>query len=162
MGSTHRFDAVVTWTGNQGSGTSSYRAYSRNHDISGDGKSAVVAGSSDPAFRGDKTRYSPEDLLIASLAACHMLWVLHLCAEAKITVVEYVDGASGTMTLNVDGSGQFQEVVLRPRITVVEAGREAELMAVNKKAHALCFIARSVNFPVRHEPKVVVQDRVIG
>lgn len=162
MVSTHRFDAVVTWTGNLGTGTSSYRAYSRNHEIGGEGKSALVAGSSDPAFRGDKTRYSPEDLLIASLAACHMLWVLHLCAEAKITVVEYVDAASGTMTLNADGSGQFEEVVLRPRMTVLEGGREDDLIAVNKKAHGLCFIARSVNFPVRHEPTVVVQDRVIG
>ena len=158
----HRFDAVVTWTGNQGSGTSSYRAYSRNHEISGEGKSAVVAGSSDPAFRGDKTRYSPEDLVVASLASCHMLWVLHLCAEAKITIVEYVDAASGTMTLNADGSGQFAEVVLRPRITVLEAEREDDLIAVNKKAHSLCFIARSVNFPVRHEATVVVQNRVIG
>jgi organic hydroperoxide reductase OsmC/OhrA len=155
MGSTHRFEAVVTWTGNQGTGTSSYRAYSRNHEISGEGKSAVVAGSSDPAFRGDKSRYSPEDLLIASLAACHMLWVLHLCAEAKITVTEYVDAATGTMALNADGSGQFEEVVLRPRITVREADRDDDVMAANRKAHALCFIARSVTFPVRHEPTVV-------
>ncbi len=83
-----------------------------------------------------------------------MLWVLHLCAEAKITVVEYVDTASGTMALNADGSGQFSEVVLRPRITVLDSGREEDLRAVNEKAHRLCFIARSVNFPVRHEPTV--------
>ena len=160
MATTHRFDAVVTWTGNQGTGTSSYRSYSRNHEIGGVAKSSVVAGSSDPAFRGDKTRYSPEDLIVGSLAACHMLWVLHLCAEAKITVVEYVDTAAGTMTLNADGSGQFAEVVLRPRITVVEPGREDDVMAVNEKAHGLCFIARSVNFPVRHEPTIVVQNQL--
>jgi organic hydroperoxide reductase OsmC/OhrA len=87
-----------------------------------------------------------------------MLWVLHLCAEAKITVVEYVDTASGTMALNADGSGQFSEVVLRPRITVLGAGRDTDLQAVNEKAHRLCFIARSVNFPVRHEPTVVVRN----
>ena len=86
-----------------------------------------------------------------------MLWVLHLCAEAKITVVDYVDTASGTMTLNPDGSGQFSEVVLRPHITMMQAGREADIAAINEKAHHLCFIARSVNFPVRHEPTVVVR-----
>jgi organic hydroperoxide reductase OsmC/OhrA len=151
----HRFDATVTWTGNLGTGTSSYRAYSRNHEISGEGK-PVVPGSSDPAFRGDRSRYSPEDLLVAGLAACHMLWMLHLCAEAKVTIVEYVDNAFGTMQLNADGSGQFSEVMLRPRIVIREAGREADVMALNARAHALCFIARSVNFPVRHEPTVLV------
>ena len=160
MGTVHHFEATVTWTGNQGTGTSTYRAYSRNYEITGDGKSAAIAGSSTPVFRGDKTRYNPEDLLIASLSACHMLWVLHLCAEAKITVVEYVDTASGTMALNADGSGQFSEVVLRPRITVLESARDADVRAANEKAHGLCFIARSVNFPVRHEPTVVVHQDV--
>jgi organic hydroperoxide reductase OsmC/OhrA len=157
MTSVHHFEATVTWTGNQGTGTSTYRAYSRNYEVTGDGKSAGIAGSSAPAFRGDKTRYNPEDLLVASLSACHMLWVLHLCAEAKITVVDYVDAASGTMTVNPDGSGQFSDVVLRPRITVLEADRDADLLAINEKSHRLCFIARSVNFPVRHEPTVVVK-----
>jgi organic hydroperoxide reductase OsmC/OhrA len=157
MASVHHFESTVTWTGNQGTGTSTYRTYSRNYEITGEGKSAVIPGSSAPAFRGDKTRYNPEDLLIASLSACHMLWVLHLCAEAKITVVEYVDTASGTMTLNPDGSGQFSEVVLRPRITVVEAGRDDDVRGVNTKAHRLCFVARSVNFPVRHEATNVVK-----
>ena len=160
MAPIHHFTATVTWTGNQGTGTSTYRAYSRNYEVMGDGKSATIAGSSAPAFRGDKSRYNPEDLIIASLSACHMLWVLHLCAEAKITVVEYVDAASGTMTLNPDGSGQFSEVVLRPRITVMEAGREADLAAINERAHQLCFIARSVNFPVGHEPTVVVHSGI--
>ena len=154
----HHFELTVTWTGNQGTGTSTYRAYSRNYEVMGDGKSAGIAGSSAPAFRGDKSRYNPEDLLIASLSACHMLWVLHLCAEAKITVVEYVDSASGTMALNADGSGQFSEVVLRPRITVIETGREDDIRAINVKSHSLCFIARSVNFPVRHDPTIVVRQ----
>jgi organic hydroperoxide reductase OsmC/OhrA len=158
MASVHHFAATVTWTGNQETGTSTYRAYSRNHEVSGDGKLVVIPGSSDPAFRGDKSRYSPEDLLVASLSACHMLWVLHLCAEAKITVVEYIDTASGIMALNPDGSGQFSEVVLRPRITVLESGREEDVLTVNEKAHRLCFIARSVNFPVRHEPTVLVRS----
>jgi organic hydroperoxide reductase OsmC/OhrA len=154
----HRFDATVTWTGNQGTGTSTYRAYSRNYEVLGGGKSAKIDGSSAPAFRGDKSRYNPEDLLIASISACHMLWVLHLCAEANITVVEYVDTASGTMALNPDGSGQFSEVVLRPRITVMETGRESDVAAINERAHHLCFIARSVNFPVRNEPTLEVKQ----
>lgn len=158
MPSVHRFEATVTWTGNQGTGTSTYRTYSRSHEISGSAKAAAIAGSSDPAFRGDKARYSPEDLLVGALAACHMLWVLHLCAEAKITVVDYVDTASGTMAINPDGSGQFSGVVLRPRITVLEASREEDVRAVNDKAHNLCFIARSVNFPVSHHPVVVVRQ----
>lgn len=157
MAPVHHFEATVTWTGNQGTGTSTYRAYSRNYQITGDGKSAAIAGSSAPAFRGDKSRYNPEDLLIASLSACHMLWVLHLCAEARITVVEYVDTASGTMALNPDDSGQFSEVVLRPQITVLEAGRDDDVREVNAKAHRLCFVARSVNFPVRHEATIVVK-----
>jgi organic hydroperoxide reductase OsmC/OhrA len=161
MATIHHFDATVTWTGNQGTGTNTYRTYSRNHEISGGGKADVIAGSSDPAFRGDKARYSPEDLLVGALASCHMLWVLHLCAEAKITVVDYVDTASGAMTINPDGSGQFSEVVLRPRITVMEAGRDADLVAINGKAHHLCFIARSVNFPVSHQPVVVVRQSQI-
>jgi organic hydroperoxide reductase OsmC/OhrA len=156
MASIHHFEATVTWTGNQGTGTSTYRAYSRNYEVMGDGKSAMIPGSSAPAFRGDKSRYNPEDLIIASLSACHMLWVLHLCAEAKITVVEYVDTASGTMVLNPDGSGQFSEVVLRPRITVMETGRQADVAAINERAHQLCFIARSVNFPVKHDATVAV------
>ena len=158
MSANHQFEATVTWTGNQGAGTSTYRAYSRSHEISGSAKPAAIAGSSDPAFRGDKTRYSPEDLLVGALAACHMLWVLHLCAEAKITVVDYVDTAAGSMAINPDGSGQFSEVVLRPRITVMEAGRDADVVAINGKAHHLCFIARSVNFPVSHQPVVVVRQ----
>ena len=47
----------------------------------------MIAGSADPAFRGDRTRYNPEDLLVASLAACHMLWYLHLAADAGVVVV---------------------------------------------------------------------------
>ena len=156
MASAHRFETVVTWTGNLGSGTSSYRAYSRDHQIAGPQKLAPIPGSSDPAFRGDRARYNPEELTVAALSACHMLWVLHLCAEAGITVVEYVDQGEGTMALNPDGSGQFAEVVLHPRITIREPGREADVGAVNDEAHAMCFIARSVNFPVRHQATVVV------
>jgi organic hydroperoxide reductase OsmC/OhrA len=142
---------TTRWTGNSGSGTSSYRAYSRNHELSADGKATAIAGSSDPLFRGDGARYSPEELLVASLSACHMLWVLHLCAEAGITVTDYTDDATGTMIEDEDGGGRFTSVVLRPVLTIEDEG-DRGLDEVHRRAHELCFIARSMAFPVTVEP----------
>lgn len=147
----HTYALSVRWTGNLGPGTSGYRDYARDHVIEAPGKPAI-SGSSDPAFRGDASRYNPEELLVASLSACHMLWFLHLCSDAGIVVVDYSDAASGTMSENVDGSGEFTEVTLRPKATLADPAREAEAHALHQRARALCFIARSVRFPVRHEP----------
>src|SRR6201996_2477687 len=94
----HRYKIATCWTGNLGAGTSAYTAYSRNHELSAPGKNGAILGSSDPAFRGDASRYNPEELLLASLSSCHMLWYLHLCSEAGVSVLEYEDEASGTMT----------------------------------------------------------------
>lgn len=149
----HSFNVTTTWTGNRGSGTSTYRSYGRDHDIAADGKISSIPGSSTPVFRGDKERYNPEELLIASLSACHMLWFLHLCADAGIVVTEYRDDAQGTMQLNADGSGQFNDVVLRPVVRIADASRAAAIAGLHHRAHDLCFIARSVNFPVRCEPR---------
>lgn len=113
---------------------------------------APIAGSSDPAFRGDAARYNPEELLVASLSACHMLWYLHLCSDAGIVVTSYDDAASGTMAEHADGSGEFTEVTLRPRVAIAEGSRQGEAETLHGRAHALCFIARSVRFPVRIEP----------
>jgi len=148
----HHFTITTTWTGNRGTGTSSYRAYARDHHISSGGKLAEIPCSSSPAFRGDSARYNPEELMIASLSACHMLWFLHLCADAGIAVHEYRDDADGTMQLNPDGSGQFSQVVLRPTVRLGDSSRAAETPALHERAHHLCFIARSVNFPVLCEP----------
>ncbi len=142
------------WTGNLGPGTSDYRAYKRDHELCAAGKSAAIPGSSDPLFRGDASRYNPEELLVASLSACHMLWVLHLCAEAGIVITEYSDDAEGEMVENADGSGQFARVVLRPRMTITDGQRSAEAAAIHGRAHELCFIARSVNFPVECFPEI--------
>ena len=150
----HRFAASLRWTGNLGTGTSAYGAYSRNHEISGAGKAAAIAGSSDAAFRGDASRYNPEELLVASLSACHMLWMLHLCADAGIAITEYADDASGEMALDAGGAGQFTSVTLRPRMTIADAARVGEAMALHERAHELCFIARSVNFSVACEAAV--------
>lgn len=148
----HRFTISLKWTGNRGTGTSDYRSYGRQHEIAAMGKSLAIPASSTPVFRGDKDRYNPEELLIGSLSGCHMLWFLHLCAQAGIRVTAYDDEAEGTMTLNADGSGQFSEVVLRPRVRYEEEPPREQVEALHHRSHELCFIARSVNFPVLCEP----------
>ena len=147
----HRYAVTVVWTGNTGAGTASYRGYERAHLVSGPGK-PDIAGSSDPAFRGDPGRWNPEELLVASLAACHQLWFLHLATEAGLVVTAYEDAAEGVMVEEPDGAGRFASVTLHPRVTV--AGGDAELVpALHERAHAMCFVARSVGFPVRAEPE---------
>ncbi|HET9656513.1 MAG TPA: OsmC family protein [Kineosporiaceae bacterium] len=151
----HSYRTVVTWTGNQGTGTSTYRAYGRDHVVSAEGPPPIEA-TADPAFRGDPARWNPEQLLVASLSQCHLLWYLHLCAADGVVVTAYVDRASGTMRDTGD-SGRFTEVVLRPEVTVTEADMTERAIALHADAHRACFIANSVNFPVRHEPSVVVR-----
>jgi organic hydroperoxide reductase OsmC/OhrA len=151
-GKRHHYPVRMTWTGNTGAGTRDYRGYERAHEYSVPGK-PVIPGSSDPAFRGDGTRYNPEELLVMSLSSCHMLWFLHLAAEAGVIVTAYEDDASGTMVETADTGGHFVEVVLRPRVTVASGGDEARSKALHERAHHLCFIANSVNFPVRCEPR---------
>lgn len=147
----HSYAVTVTWTGNTGTGTSGYRNYERSYEISASGKSAIP-GSSDPAFRGDPARWNPEDLLVASLSACHKLWYLHLCAEAGVVVEAYVDEAVGVMEESTDGGGQFIEVILKPRVRIAPGCDQTKALALHHAAHAKCFIARSVNFPVKCEP----------
>ncbi len=147
----HSYTATITWTGNRGSGTSAYTAYDRNHLISVAGK-PDIPGSSDPVFRGDASRYNPEDSFVAAISACHMLWYLHLCAVNNIIVEKYSDKATGIMVENADGSGQFAEVVLHPEVTIRNAEGKEKALALHADAHRMCFLARSVNFPVRHQP----------
>jgi organic hydroperoxide reductase OsmC/OhrA len=145
----YHFTASLCWTGAGSAGTAAYDAYSREHLIEIEGK-PPLRGSSAPAFRGDPGRHNPEDLLLASLAACHMLWYLHLAAEAGIVVTAYRDRASATMAMK-DGRMRFTEVTLRPEVTVLEGDPE-QALALHGAANRACFIANSVNFPVRHEP----------
>ena len=155
MAREHVYNITVQWTGNQGSGTSAYNAYSRDHIIEASDK-PPIEGSSDPAFRGNFSRYNPEDLLVASLSACHMLWYLHLCAEAGIIVISYVDEAEGVMEEVKGGSGRFVRVTLRPKV-MVEAGADlGRAESLHHEASRKCFIANSVNFPVAHEPALEV------
>lgn len=147
------FNTSLVWNGANGTGTTSYTAYSRNHTISGNGKPGIP-GSSDPVFRGDGSRYNPEELLIASLSSCHMLWYLHLCSEAGVIVTAYTDNATGTMSEDNTGNGRFTEVTLNPVVTVKEKTMEAKALELHHKAHEKCFIANSCNFPVLHKPTV--------
>ena len=155
MSRTHSYRTVVTWTGNKGTGTSGYRDYSRDTELAADGR-PVIPASSEPLFRGDPSRWNPELLLVASLSQCHMLWYLHLCAVNDVVVTAYTDTAHGTMTES--GAGRFTEVVLRPKITVTDAGMIDQATSLHSEANAMCFIANSVNFPVLHEPEITVQS----
>lgn len=150
MSKQHIYTLTTQWTGNTGTGTSAYRAYERAHEIQKEGKPEIFL-SSDPSFRGDATRYNPEELLLASLSSCHMLWYLHLCSEAGVVVVDYIDNASGIMKETEDGGGYFTEVTLYPEVTVSDISMIDMATALHQKAHSFCFIARSVNFPVRHQ-----------
>jgi len=154
MPKTHRYSVVVEWTGNTGSGTSGYRNYERRYEISAGTRKPAIPGSSDPAFRGDPARWNPEELLVASLSACHKLWYLHLSADAGIVVLAYVDQAEGVMEESPDGSACFTRVILHPRVTVAAGTDTAKAHELHAAAHAKCFIARSVNFPVEHAPEI--------
>lgn len=154
----HQFQITTTWTGNSGAGTSGYAAYSRNHEYQARGKSVTLPGSSSPEFRGDGTRYNPEELLVGAISSCHMLWMLHLCADAGIVVTAYRDQAEGEMAEHPDGAGEFTRVVLRPHMTISDAARAAEVAALHDRARELCFIARSVRFPVEHEPVITAAN----
>jgi organic hydroperoxide reductase OsmC/OhrA len=149
----HDYRISVRWTGNLGTGTSAYTAYSRNHEIESANKPPIAA-SSDPSFRGDRSRYNPEELLVASLSSCHMLWFLHLCAVAGVVVSDYEDHASGIMEEQSNGSGHFVEVVLHPKVTLI-SGDPMLCSGLHERAHEFCFIANSVNFPVRCEPETI-------
>jgi organic hydroperoxide reductase OsmC/OhrA len=151
----HRYALTVRWTGNLGAGTAAYRGYSRDHDVEIPGL-PVLRGSADPAFHGDRNRYNPEQLLLAALSQCHMLSFLHVAVKHGVVVTAYEDHASGLMRTNRDGSGQFESVTLKPRVTVADPAAAELLEELHTEANKLCFIARSVNFPVLHEPSAAV------
>jgi len=150
----HNYAVSVEWTGNLGTGTSDYRSYGRNNVITAEGKHPLE-GSSDRPFRGDTSRWNPEELLLAALGQCHLLSYLHVAASHGIVVEEYTDASIGTMAQNRDGGGAFTSVTLRPRVTI-SAGDPELALALHAEASEKCFIAASMNFPVGHEPQIVV------
>ena len=155
MAKKHQYHLTIRWTGNKGDGTTHYRAYERSHSILAAGKTEILA-SSDPAFRGDATKYNPEELLVASLAGCHMLWYLHLCAEADIVVIAYEDRATGIMQETDDGGGYFEEVTLYPHVHISNMEKLEQAQALHDQANRRCFIANSVKFPVKHKVRIEV------
>jgi organic hydroperoxide reductase OsmC/OhrA len=158
MAKEHQYQTSLVWAGNKGSGTIDYRSYDRSYVISIDHK-PDLHGSSDSTFLGDKTKHNPEDMLVSSLSSCHMLWYLHLCAQNGVVVLDYKDNAVGKMTEQADGSGFFTEVILHPVVTISDAGDTEKANALHEDANKMCFIAKSCNFPVRHEPSCLVDGR---
>ena len=152
----HQYSANIVWTGNTGTGTSDYASYSRDHVISIDHKQDLQ-GSSDSIFRGDVTKHNPEDMLLSSLSVCHMLWYLHLCADAGVIVTAYTDKVEGILEYGKNG-GKFTEVTLHPVVSVKSEEMIPLAMSLHSEAHACCFIANSVNFPVKHEPNISIKE----
>lgn len=150
MAKEHQYKTNLVWTGNKGSGTMDYRSYDRDFTVVVEGKTPIT-GSSDSAFLGDKTKYNPEDLLLSSISSCHMLWYLHLCSKHEIVVMEYKDNAVGVMVENADGSGQFREVLLQPEVLISDKSQKDLANTLHEEANKMCFIANSLNFPVKHQ-----------
>lgn len=155
----HHYHINTVWTGNLGDGTKAYQAYERSHVIRIEGK-PDIQGSSDAAFRGDKTKHTPEDLFVSTLSTCHMLWYLHLCAKHGVIITDYVDKALGVMEELADGSGRFTAVTLHPEVTVTAHHMIDKAKELHRDAHKMCFIANSVNFPVAHEPVIHTAEKV--
>jgi organic hydroperoxide reductase OsmC/OhrA len=151
----HPYTARIEWIGNLGVGTSSYGAYSRQHRISFIGKPAL-AGSADRAYRGDAELYNPEDLFLASLSACHMLFFLSLCARHGVRVISYVDEAHGSIEVQPGGGGRFAGITLRPVVTVGDPASAPRALDLHRTAHQRCFIANSCSTPVRIDPTIRV------
>lgn len=152
----HNYKTTITWTGNTGSGTTRYDTYERTHILSIQNKPDMEC-SSDVPFRGDGSKYNPEDMLLYSLSSCHMLWFLHLCADAGIVVMEYTDNATAILEVPSTGNGRFTEATLHPVVTITDASRIDEANTLHDKAHEKCFIANSCNFPVKHQPQCLAQ-----
>jgi organic hydroperoxide reductase OsmC/OhrA len=149
----HEYSLQIKWTGNKGVGTSNYIAYDRSYIISTQNKIDIL-GSADAPFRGDISKHNPEDLLLASLSSCHMLWYFHLCADAGVIVTNYEDNPTGILLQNNTGSGSFSEVILNPIVTVSNKSMIEKAISLHEKANEFCFIANSVNFDVKHNPLV--------
>lgn len=154
----HRYEVQVEWTGNVGTGTSSYEGYTRDHRLAAPGKE-VLACSADPAFRGDPSRYNPEELFIASIASCHMLWYLHLCADAGVRVLAYEDRPTGILAESGMQAGELTAISLFPHATIADAAHEELACTLHQQAHALCFLARSVRTPIEIYPTAAAAPR---
>jgi len=153
MASKHIYNPTIEWTGNKGAGTFDYRSYSRSHTIMIEGKQDILA-SSDSSFRGEKSRHNPEDLFVSSIAGCHMLWYLHLCADNGVVVLKYIDRTEGAMIIESSGAGYFESVTLRPEVLISPESDSDMAKQLHTQAHKMCFIANSCNFPIHCDPSI--------
>ena len=149
MSKSHQYAMHLVWTGNKGEGTSTYRSYDRSYTISIHNKGDFF-GTADPVFRGDATKHNPEELLVMSLSSCHLLSYLHLCAVNGIVLTEYEDEAKGTMVEDEVKGGYFTEVTLNITMKITDLSKKEKAAELHHQANKLCFIANSVNFPVKH------------
>ena len=122
--------------------------YSRAHKLSFDG-GAVVPGSASPQVvappYSDPAGVDPEEALIASASACHMLWFLHLARDLGLDVAAYRDEARGTMGKDERGKMAMTRIVLRPEIEFAGEAPDSEALArLHHEAHERCFIANSL------------------
>lgn len=155
MSRTHQYQIALTWTGNLGQGTSAYNSYERAHELKADQK-PLIMGSSDPAFRGDPSKYNPEELFLSSICSCHMLWYLHLCSVNGIVVTKYEDRPIGVMSEEQDGSGRFTNVILKPLVVITDSSKKELARELHSRANTMCFIANSCNFKIAHEPIIEI------
>jgi organic hydroperoxide reductase OsmC/OhrA len=155
MNKIHSYTGKIIWTGNNGTGTSDYTTYQRNFDFLLANK-ITLACSADTPFRGDGSKHNPEDFLLGAIASCHMLWYLHLCADAQIIVTGYEDTPLGIMIQKPIGGGCFEKVTLKPVVTILNLDKKELAMQLHAKANECCFIANSLNFKVSHEPSILV------
>jgi organic hydroperoxide reductase OsmC/OhrA len=152
----HRYTVTVEWTGNRGEGTSSYRSYDRDHEVRAE-NAAAIAGSADPAFRGNPSRWNPEQLLVTAASQCHMLSYLHQAATNGVVVVAYVDHPTAVMTEDGEGGGKFTEITLHPLVTITDPAQVELADRLHHDANRACFVASSLALPVAHDARTVVR-----
>ncbi len=153
----YNYESKIIWTGNRGEGTKEYDSYDRTWDINIPNKKTINC-SNDPILGGDSKKMNPEDLLISSLAACHMLWYLHFASDENIVVIDYIDNPLGTGEVKANGAGRFLKITLRPEITLKKGSDVKKAFEIHSKIHDVCFISRSLNFPVDYKPKFKFGD----
>jgi organic hydroperoxide reductase OsmC/OhrA len=153
---THEFKTKIEWTGNKGDGTTTYEGYGREYTVSSVGKQDILCSSA-AGFLGDVSKFNPEDMFIASLSSCHMLWYLHLCADNGIKVLSYHDETEATLGVFLNGKGFFQHITLKPTVVIEDAEQIQKAIALHQKANKMCFLANSLHFPIKHIPTVTAQ-----
>jgi len=154
MSKTQKYSLDLSWIGNRRAGTMTYTAYDRDFLARVDSKHPIE-GSSHPAFRGNKDRYCPEELLLTSLSSCHMLWYLHQCAAHEVVVLDYVDQPTMEMEIKEFGNGDIRSATLSPRVRIANAANRELAIQLHKKAHESCFIAKSINFEIILNPTIL-------